>query len=148
MWRVDDAITKYHPDLIYFDEHSGNAEVDLGVHMGLDFLSPQICANYYNKYYKWSGGKMDAVCNLKGLYTSFKNNPELIPLVAHSLVNDFEFAIYEKIESIYGTQSAKLWQPKWGRITSKGNKQYLHVFDMPVNKKIVVNDFIEKIVRV
>jgi len=51
-------------------------------------------------------------------------------------------------ESIYGTQSAKLWQPKWGRITSKGNKQYLHVFDIPANKRIVVNDFTEKVVRV
>ena len=25
MWRVDDAITKYHPDVIYFDEHAGDS---------------------------------------------------------------------------------------------------------------------------
>ena len=35
MWRVDDAITKYHPDMIYFDEHAGDSQIDLGVHMGL-----------------------------------------------------------------------------------------------------------------
>src|ERR1035437_334524 len=29
MWRVDDAITKYHPDMIYFDEHAGDSQVDL-----------------------------------------------------------------------------------------------------------------------
>ena len=39
MWRVDDAITKYHPDLIYFDEHAGDSQVDIGVHMGLGFLA-------------------------------------------------------------------------------------------------------------
>ncbi|MEO6720298.1 MAG: alpha-L-fucosidase, partial [Ferruginibacter sp.] len=30
MWRVDDAINKYHPDIIYFDEHAGDSQVDLG----------------------------------------------------------------------------------------------------------------------
>ena len=38
MWRIDDAITKYHPDVIYFDDHAGNSQVDLGVKMGLGFL--------------------------------------------------------------------------------------------------------------
>ena len=37
MWRVDDAITKYHPDVIYFDEHAGDSQMDVGVHMGLGF---------------------------------------------------------------------------------------------------------------
>jgi alpha-L-fucosidase len=31
IWRVDDAITKYHPDLIYFDKHAGDSQPDLGV---------------------------------------------------------------------------------------------------------------------
>ena len=50
MWRVDDAITKYHPDVIYFDEHAGDSYVDLGVKMGLGFLAPQLTANYYNNH--------------------------------------------------------------------------------------------------
>ena len=33
MWRVDDAITQYHPDVIYFDEAAGETLMDLGVHM-------------------------------------------------------------------------------------------------------------------
>ena len=44
MWRVDDAITKYHPDMIYFDEHAGDSQTDLGVRMGLGFLAPQLIA--------------------------------------------------------------------------------------------------------
>jgi hypothetical protein len=49
MWRVDDAITKYHPDVIYFDEAAGDTLMDLGVKMGLGFLAPPLVANYYNK---------------------------------------------------------------------------------------------------
>jgi len=49
MWRIDDAISKYHPDMIYFDEHAGDSQVDLGVHMGLGYLAPILIANYYNK---------------------------------------------------------------------------------------------------
>ncbi len=30
MWRVDDAITKYHPDVIYFDEHAGDSQIGSG----------------------------------------------------------------------------------------------------------------------
>ena len=67
MWRVDDAITKYHPDIIYFDEHAGDSQVDLGVHMGLGFLAPHLIANYYNKSLKWNNGKMEVVVNLKGV---------------------------------------------------------------------------------
>jgi len=93
MWRVDDAIEKYHPDLIYFDEHAGNSQVDLKVHMGLDFLSPQIAANYYNKSLRWSPGKLEVVLNLKGVggvWNSFQHDPELVPLVDRSLVKDTE----------------------------------------------------------
>ena len=89
MWRVDDAITKYHPDVIYFDEHAGDSQVDLGVHMGLGFLAPQLAANFYNKSLQWNHGKMEAVLNLKGVggrYNSFQNSPELLPFVDRSLV--------------------------------------------------------------
>ena len=100
MWRVDDAITRYHPDLIYFDEHAGDSQVDLGVQMGLGFLAPPLIANYYNKSLQWNQGEMDVVVNLKGVggrYNSFQNNPELLPLVDHSLVKSSEFIIEPEI---------------------------------------------------
>jgi len=100
MWRVDDAITKYHPDMIYFDEAAGDTLVDLGVNMGLGFLAPPLVANYYNKSMKWNLGKMDVVINLKcvgGRYNSFKNTPELIPIVERALVRSSEFDIEPEI---------------------------------------------------
>jgi alpha-L-fucosidase len=100
MWRVDDAITKYRPDVIYFDEHAGDSQVDLGVHMGLGFLGPQLTANYYNKSLQWHGGKMEAVLNLKavgGRYNSFQNSPELLPHVDRSLVKSSEEVIEPEI---------------------------------------------------
>jgi alpha-L-fucosidase len=100
MWRIDDAITKYHPDVIYFDEHAGDSQMDLGVHMGLGFLAPQLVANYYNKSLQWNNGKMDAVVNLKGVggrYNSFQNSPELLPLVDRSLVKSTEAFIESEI---------------------------------------------------
>ncbi|MFZ0430629.1 MAG: alpha-L-fucosidase [Acidobacteriota bacterium] len=54
MWRVDDAVTQYHPDVIYFDEHAGDSHEDLGVHMGLGFLGPQVAANYDNSSRQWN----------------------------------------------------------------------------------------------
>ncbi len=100
MWRVDDAITKYRPDVIYFDEHAGDSQVDLGVHMGLGFLGPQLAANYYNKSLQWNGGKMEAVLNLKavgGRYNSFQNSPDLLPHVDRSLVKSSEEVIEPEI---------------------------------------------------
>ena len=100
MWRVDDAITKYHPDLIYFDEHAGDSQVDIGVHMGLGFLAPELIANYYNKSMEWNDGKMDVVVNLKGVggrYNSFQNNPDLLPYVDRSLVKSTEAFIEPEI---------------------------------------------------
>lgn len=100
MWRVDDAITKYHPDVIYFDEHAGDSQVDLGVHMGLGFLGPQLAANYYNTSLKWNDGKMEAVLNLKGVggrYDSFQNSPALLPYVDRSLVKSTEAIIEPEI---------------------------------------------------
>jgi alpha-L-fucosidase len=100
MWRVDDAITRYHPDVIYFDEHAGDSQVDLGVHMGLGFLAPQLAANYYNKSLKWNGGRMEAVLNLKGVggrYNSFQRSPDLLPHVDRSLVKSTEAIIEPEI---------------------------------------------------
>lgn len=100
MWRIDDAITKYHPDIIYFDEHAGDSQVDLGVHMGLGSLAPQLIANYYNKSLKWNNNKMETVVNLKGVggrWNSFQNNPQLVPLVDHALVKSSEFHIEPEI---------------------------------------------------
>ena len=96
MWRVDDAITKYHPDVIYFDEAAGDSLPDLGVNMGLGFLAPSLVANYYNKSLKWHQGKTDVVINLKcvgGHYDSFKKNPELIPIIERALVKSSEAII-------------------------------------------------------
>ncbi|MCW5555989.1 MAG: alpha-L-fucosidase [Verrucomicrobiae bacterium] len=100
MWRVDDAITKYRPDVIYFDEHAGDSQVDLGVHMGLGFLGPQLAANFYNKSLQWHGGKMEAVLNLKGVggrYNSFQNSAQLLPHVDRSLVKSAEEVIEPEI---------------------------------------------------
>jgi alpha-L-fucosidase len=120
MWRVDDAITKYHPDVIYFDEHAGDSQVDLGVHMGLGFLAPQLIANYYNKSLQWNDGKMDVVINLKGVggrYNSFQNSPELLPYVDHSLVKSTE-AIIESQIMAYSFQtetSIAVWHYQTGQ---------------------------------
>jgi len=100
MWRVDDAITKYHPDVIYFDEHAGDSQVDMGVHMGLGFLAAPLAANFYNKSLQWNQGKMEVVLNLKGVggrYNSFQNSPDLLPLVDRSLVKSSEAVIEPEI---------------------------------------------------
>jgi alpha-L-fucosidase len=100
MLRVDDALTKYHPDVIYFDEHAGDSQADLGVHMGLGFLAPQLVANYYNKSIEWNQGKLEAVVNLKGVggrYNSFQNHPELLSHVDRSLVKSTEAIIEPEI---------------------------------------------------
>ena len=127
MWRVDDAIAKYHPDLIYFDEHAGDSQVDMGVHMGLGFLAPQLTANFYNKSLKWNGGKMEAVINLKGVggrYNSFQKSPELLPLVDHSLVKSTEAIIESQIQAYpFQTETSIAdWHYRTGqRYTSAAN---------------------------
>jgi alpha-L-fucosidase len=100
MWRVDNAITKYHPDVIYFDEHAGDSQVDMGVQMGLGFLAPILAANYYNKSLLWNHGNMEAVLNLKGVggrYNSFQDHPDLLPDVDRSLVKSTEAIIEPEI---------------------------------------------------
>jgi hypothetical protein len=76
------AITKYRPDVIYFDEHAGDPQVYLGIRMGLGPLAPPLVANYYNKSLAWNQGEMEVVILLKGVggrYDSFENSPELLP---------------------------------------------------------------------
>ncbi|QDU55634.1 alpha-L-fucosidase [Aeoliella mucimassa] len=41
-------------------------------------------------------------------------------------------------DSIYGTTASPCRIPVWGRITSKPNRLYLHVFDWPADGKLVV----------
>ena len=100
MWRVDDAISKYHPDVIYFDELAGDSYLDLGVNMGLGVLAPPLVANFYNKSLQWNHGKMEAVVNLKGVgghYNSFKDHPEFLSYVDRSLVKGTEAIIEPEI---------------------------------------------------
>ena len=93
MWRVDDAIRKYQPDMIYFDEHAGDSQMDLGVNMGLGRLTPQILANFYNIAAKRSEGNKQVVATMKGVggrYNSFQNSPDVLPLADRSLVKSTE----------------------------------------------------------
>jgi alpha-L-fucosidase len=121
MWRVDDAVTKYNPDMIYFDEAAGDTLMDLGVKMGLGFLAPPLVANYYNQSLKWNHGKMDVVINLKcvgGRYNSFKNTPELIPIVERALVKSSEAHI-EPVIMAYPFQTETTIQD-WHYRTGQG----------------------------
>ena len=93
MWRVDDAIRKYQPDMIYFDDHAGDSQVDLGIDMGLGRLTPQIVANFYNIADKRTEGKREVVATFKGVggrYNSFQQNPDMVGIVDRSLVKSTE----------------------------------------------------------
>ena len=100
--------TKYHPDVIYFDEHAGDSQVDLGVHMGLGALAPTTrWRTTTTSRSQWNQGKMDVVMNLKGVggqYNSFQNSPALLPLVDRSLVKSTE-AIIESADQPYSFQT-------------------------------------------
>ena len=131
MWRVDDAITKYHPDMIYFDDHAGDSQIDLGVNMGLGFLAPQLIANYYNKSLQWNHGKMDVVINLKavgGRYNSFQNSPQLLPLVDRSLVKSTE-AIIESQITPYSFQT-ETSIAEWHYLTGQKYKDAKEVIEL------------------
>lgn len=100
MYRVDDAIRKYQPDMIYFDDHAGDSQIDLGINMGLGKLTPQILENFYNIASKRKDGRTGVVATLKGVggrYDSFQNAPELLPLVDRSLVKSTEFFTEDEI---------------------------------------------------
>lgn len=100
MWRVDDAIRKYQPDMIYFDEHAGDSQIDLGINMGLGRFTPQILMNFYNIALERESGNRQVVATFKGVggrYDSFQNSPELLPLVDRSLVKSTEFFTEDQI---------------------------------------------------
>ena len=93
MWRVDDAIRRYQPDMIYFDDHAGDSQEDLGINMGLGRLTPQIIANFYNIASKRETGNREVVATFKGVggrYNSFQRNPEMVNIVDRSLVKSTE----------------------------------------------------------
>ena len=99
MWRVDDAVTKYHPDVIYFDEAAGDTLMDLGVSMGA-WLRSAVGRQLLQQVDAVEPRKMDVVINLKcvgGRYNSFKKTPELIPIVERSLVKSSEAEIESQI---------------------------------------------------
>ena len=107
MYRVDEAIDKYHPDVVYFDDHAGDSQIDLGVHMGLSSIATTILANYYNKSLTWNQGKLDVVMNMKGVggqYDSFQDNEALVPFVQRALVRSTE-AVTEADISAYPFQT-------------------------------------------
>ena len=93
MRRVDDAIRRYQPDMIYFDDHAGDSQEDLGINMGLGRLTPQIIANFYNIASKRKSGNREMVATFKGVggrYNSFQRNPEMVNIVDRSLVKSTE----------------------------------------------------------
>lgn len=51
-------------------------------------------------------------------------------------------------DSIYGSTYTPLQRLPWGRATRKGSRVYLHVFDWPVNGKLVVEAFPDDVRRV
>jgi alpha-L-fucosidase len=123
MYRVDEAIDKYHPDVIYFDDHAGDSQVDLGVHMGLGSIATTILANYYNKSLTWNQGKMDVVMNMKGVggqYDSFQDNEALVPFVQRALVRSTE-AVTEPDISAYPFQTElNIQGANWHYLTGAG----------------------------
>jgi len=72
----------------------------------------------------------------------------VIPEQAQLRLKEFGNWMNVNSESIYSTHASRLLQPDWGRITSKDNKEYLHIFELPSNKEIYLKDFVEKVEKV
>ena len=123
MYRVDEAICKYHPDVVYFDDHAGDSQTDLGVHMGLGSIAPTILANYYNKSLAWSQGKMDVVMNMKGVggqYDSFQNSAALLPFAQRALVRSTEAATETQISAYPFQTELDIQGGNWHYMTGAG----------------------------
>ncbi|MGD0838801.1 MAG: alpha-L-fucosidase [Polyangia bacterium] len=90
MYRVDEVIEQYQPDFIYFDDHAGDSQLDLGVHMGFGPIAPTILANYYNRSSAANQGKpAEVVMTMKGIYgeyDSFQDNEAIVPYVQRAVV--------------------------------------------------------------
>ncbi len=70
-WRVDDLITKYKPDILYFDNSINPTNpTGTGVDWSITNQSYVIAANYYNKSLQWNGGNMNVVLNMKHIPNS------------------------------------------------------------------------------
>ena len=78
--RCHELITKYRPDLLYFD----NTELPLG-QTGLD-----IAAAFYNANMGWNGGALEAVLNAKKLAPEHRN----------ALVEDYERGFSEILQPL------------------------------------------------
>lgn len=123
MYRVDEAIDKYHPDVVYFDDHAGDSQIDLGVHMGLGSIATTILANYYNKSLAWNQGKLDVVMNMKGVggqYDSFQDNESLIPYVQRALVRSTEANTEPQISAYPFQTELDIQGGNWHYMTGAG----------------------------
>src|SRR6185369_16093046 len=123
MYRVDEAICKYHPDVVYFDDHAGDSQVDLGVHMGLGAIAPMILANYYNQASTWKAGPVDVVMNMKGVggqYNSFQNSAALLPYAERALVRSTEAATESQISAYPFQTELDIQNGNWHYLTGAG----------------------------
>lgn len=123
MYRVDEAICKYRPDVVYFDDHAGDSQVDLGVHMGLGAIAPMILANYYNKASTWKAGPVDVVMNMKGVggqYNSFQNSAALLPYAERGLVRSTEAATESEISAYPFQTELDIQSGNWHYMTGAG----------------------------
>jgi alpha-L-fucosidase len=124
MYRVDEAICKYHPDVVYFDDHAGDSQTDLGVHMGLGSIATTILANYYNKSLTWSQGKtVDVVMNMKGVggtYNSFQNSSTLEPYAERALVRSTEAQTESAISAYPFQTELDIQGGNWHYMTGAG----------------------------
>lgn len=123
LYRVDEAVDKYHPDVLYFDDHAGDSQVDLGVHMGLGSIATSILANYYNKSLAWNQGKMDVVVNMKGVggqFDSFQTSEALVPFVQRALVRSTEATTEPQISAYPFQTELDIQSGNWHYKTGAG----------------------------
>ena len=89
-WRVDDLITKYKPDILYFDDSINPTNpTGTATDWSITNQSYVIAANYYNKSLQWNGGNMNVVLNMKHIPNS------ALP----ALVQDWEKTIAPTIQA-------------------------------------------------